>query len=106
MFSDGIIYSAISNNLANGYGSFWYPHFTKVAHIQFHEHPPLVFIIQSYFFKIFGDAFYTERIFSLFTAVLTAFGISRCWRLFTDKTALKGYDWLPILLWISIPVVS
>jgi len=106
MFLDGVTYSAISKNMANGYGSFWNPHYTKILYSNFHEHPPLVFIIQSYFFKVFGDAFYTERIFSLFITILTVIGITLCWRLFTDKTELKEYDWLPILLWLSVPLVS
>jgi len=106
MFLDGITYSAISKNMANGYGSFWNPHYTNILYSNFHEHPPLVFIVQSLFFKVFGDAFYTERIFSLFTAILTVMGIILCWRLFSDKTELKEYDWLPILLWLSVPLVS
>jgi len=106
MFLDGVTYSAISRNMANGYGSFWNPHYTNTLYSNFHEHPPLVFIIQSCFFKVFGDAFYTERIFSLFNAILTTIGIILCWRLFTDKTELKEYDWLPVLLWLSVPMVS
>lgn len=106
MFLDGVTYSAISKNMANGYGSFWNPHYTNILYSNFHEHPPLVFIIQSCFFKVFGDAFYTERIFSLFIAVLTVIGITLCWRLFTDKTELKEYGWLPVLLWLSVPLVS
>ncbi len=105
MFLDGITYSAISKNLANGYGSFWKPHYTKLLYPEFYEHPPLVFILQSYFFKLFGDKFFTEGIFSLTTAILTAFAISRCWRLFSDKKEVKEYDWMPVLLWISVPLV-
>jgi len=106
MFLDGVTYSAISKNMANGYGSYWNPHYTKILYPNFHEHPPMVFIIQSFFFKFFGDAFYTERIFSLFISVLTAIGIIQCWRLLTDKFDLKEYYWLPVLLWLLIPLVS
>jgi hypothetical protein len=106
MFLDGITYSAISKNMANGLGSIWNPHYTNILYPSFHEHPPLVFIIQSSFFNVFGDAFYTERIFSLFIALLTGLGITLCWRLFTDKTELKEYGWLPVLLWLSVPLVS
>ena len=106
MFLDGITYSAISKNMANGYGSFWDPHYTKVLYPHFHEHPPLVFTIQSYFFKVFGDSFFTERIYSLFIAIISMIGIAQCWRLLTEQTELKEYDWLPVLLWVSIPLVS
>ncbi|MGY0407078.1 MAG: glycosyltransferase family 39 protein [Polaribacter sp.] len=106
MFLDGVTYSAISKNLANGYGSFWEPHYTKTLFTSFHEHPPLVFIIESYFFKLFGNAFYTERIFSLATALLTAFGIIKCWKLLSDPSEIKINYWLPILIWLSVPLVS
>jgi 4-amino-4-deoxy-L-arabinose transferase-like glycosyltransferase len=106
MFLDGITYAAISKNMANGYGSFFNPHYTKILYSNFHEHPPLVFILQSGFFKLFGNAFYTERIFSLLIAILTVIGITQCWRLFNDKNEFKEYDWLPVLLWLSIPLVS
>lgn len=106
MFLDGITYSAISNNLANGYGSYFDPHYTKLLYPHFHEHPPFVFIIHSFFFKIFGSSFVTERIYCLFISLLTIVGIIQCWRLFTNYTALKAYGWLPVILWLSIPVVS
>ncbi len=102
MFLDGITYSAISNNLANGIGSIWCPSYTKTMYISFYEHPPLVFIIQSWFFKIFGSAFYTERIYSFFIALMTLIGIVKCWRLFFSREN----DWLPILLWLFVPLIS
>lgn len=105
MFLDGVTYSSISKNLANGIGSFWKPHYTKILHPNFHEHPPLVFGIQSLFFKILGDGIYTERIFSFLTAILTALGIVLCWRLFNKQNDFKNYSWLSVLLCISIPVV-
>ncbi len=106
MFLDGITYSAISRNLANGIGSLWDPHYTKVLYPHFYEHPPLVFLLQSYFFKILGDSFITERIFCLFIAIATVIGISQCWKLFYGKTELKDFNWISILLWLSVPLVS
>lgn len=41
MFLDGITYSAISRNMANGIGSFWHPHYTETLYPHFNEHPPL-----------------------------------------------------------------
>jgi len=106
MFLDGITYSAISRNMASGLGSYWNPHYTKTLYSNFHEHPPLVFIIQSLFFKLFGYGIYTERIYSFLTAILTAIGIIQCWRLFNKENELKEYSWLLILLWITIPLIS
>ena len=105
MFLDGITYSAISKNMANGFGTFWNPHYTKTLYASFYEHPPFVFIIQSFFFKVFGDGIYTERIYSLLTAILTSTGIVLSWRLFNRNNDLKDYSWILILLWISIPII-
>jgi len=105
MFLDGVTYSSISKNLANGIGSIWKPHYTNTLHPVFYEHPPLVFGIQALFFKILGNGIYTERIFTLLTSVITALGIALCWQLFNKQNEYKKYSWLPVLLWISIPLV-
>ena len=64
MFIDGIWYAVIARNLAEGNGSYWFPQFSQTIFSDFHEHPGFVFWLQSYFFKILGDSFWTERIFS------------------------------------------
>jgi hypothetical protein len=58
MFLDGVTYAAISKNLAHGYGTFWMPHYTQTKDAVFHGHPPLVFGIQSFFFRVLGDSLY------------------------------------------------
>ncbi len=105
MFLDGITYGAISKNMANGYGSFFHPHYSVTLYPDFHEHPPMVFILQRFFFRLFGDAFLTERIYSFLMAILTAIGIKQCWLLLNPKHALKTYRWFPVLLWITVPLV-
>lgn len=106
MFFDGVTYSAISKNMANGYGSFWTPHYTKVLYSNFYEHPPLVFIIQSFFFRLLGDGFYTERLFCLLMTMLTVLGIVKCWAILSDDAEMKSCYWLPILFWLLVPMVS
>ena len=106
MFVDGVTYSAISKNLANGIGSNWNPHYTKTLYPEFREHPPLVFIIQSLFFRIFGDAFYTERIFCFIVALLTALGIVNTWKLMNDNKVVSNDYWLPLFLWLLVPLVA
>ena len=104
MFLDGITYSAISKNLASGLGDFFNLTYSKTIHTNFHEHPPLVFGIQSLFFKILGNSFYTERVFGLFISLLTFWGITLTWSLFWKKDQQK-LSWIPVLFWISIPLV-
>lgn len=61
MFMDGLMYSAISKNLANGIGTFWNPYLSETLFPEFHEHPPLAFGIQSIFYNLFGESFYVEK---------------------------------------------
>lgn len=105
IFMDGLIYATLGHNLANGIGSFWYPSFSSTVSVVFFEHPPLVFGIQSLFFRMFGDAFYIEKIFSLFNAVISAFLVGLIWRKTSINSEIKKLYWVPILLWISIPKV-
>lgn len=104
---DGMLYTCVSKNLANGIGSFWFPVFSKYGFgglSTFHEHPPLVFAIQSVFFKILGNGMYTERIYVLFTLALTCYLIIRIWKYVNKDEDEKRIGWWPLFLWISIPV--
>ena len=109
MFMDGMLYTCVSHNLARGIGSFWNPvfsetYFTSSRH-SFHEHPPLVFAIQSVFFRLFGDSMYVERLYSFITACISALLISRIWILLSlPRKTLSSMSWLPVLFWIIVPV--
>lgn len=105
MFLDGITYAAVSKNMANGIGSFWVPQYTATLYSQFYEHPPLVFIIQSCFFRLLGDGFLTERIFTLVNSLATAILLMLNWRLLNENWRLKNLGYLTILFWITIPIV-
>jgi 4-amino-4-deoxy-L-arabinose transferase-like glycosyltransferase len=104
MFMDGLFYAVISKNLAHGEGSFWFLHFTDTVFPVFHEHPPLVFGIQSIFFKIFGDSILVEKLFSFSTYIITGFLLLLIWQEITKKK-FSEISWLPLLLWIFIPLV-
>ncbi|HEX7412910.1 MAG TPA: glycosyltransferase family 39 protein, partial [Bacteroidia bacterium] len=105
IFSDGILYISVSKNLADGLGTFWNPHFSKTWTV-FREQPPLYFGLLSVFFKIFGSGMYTERIFCFTCMVLTAFYIHKIWRqVMCNNPPMKQHSWLPVLFWISIPVI-
>jgi hypothetical protein len=107
MFMDGQIYAAVSHNLANGYGTFWFPTFSKYFMAEYSEQLPLFFWIQGAFFKVLGSSIYTERIFSFIMAMITAWNISLIWKLiYHDQPQLKVLTWLPIFYWIMIPVIS
>lgn len=100
---DGLIYSTLAHNLANSIGTFWFPSFSETIMNNFHEHPPLVFGIQSIFFRLLGDGFYVEKIYSTLTAILTAWFIILIWKKVSYSEKIRVLYWLPILLWITIP---
>lgn len=104
MFLDGVTYATISRNLSHGLGSIFSPFYTQTLYSAFYQHPPLVFIIQSVFFRILGDSIYTERIYSFFIALILSglimMIISRI------SPIHRKYSWFPVLLWIVIPSVN
>lgn len=109
MFLDAMLYTSVSHNLSQGIGTFWFPQFStswmNAGLSTFHEHPPLVFAIQSLFFKVFGDSMYVERLYTFLTMCITAFLINMLWKdIFKKDDMLKKTGWLPLFLWITIPV--
>jgi len=111
MFMDGQLYTNVAKNLGNGIGSFWFPiadaTWMMDGKATFHEHPPLVFAIQSVFFKVLGNSMYTERFYSFLTACITAFLIFLLWKeIFKNKKEMIRFSWLPLVLWIIVPVVQ
>jgi 4-amino-4-deoxy-L-arabinose transferase-like glycosyltransferase len=101
MFMDGLIYSVIANNLANGIGTFWNPHFTATCYPGFHEHPPLAIGLQSIFYSLFGESRYIDKIYSTLTFVITGYILLKIWKALGYK-----YSWLPLIFWFSVPLVS
>ena len=105
MFTDGLLYACVARNLANGLGTFWFPHFSNTAMPSFHEQPPLFFAIEGLFFKLFGDSIYSERFCSFIMACLTAFFINKIWKqIYNTDQEIKQMGWLPVFFWIIIPV--
>jgi len=100
MFMDGLFYSTIAKNLANGIGSFWNPHFTNTLLSEFHEHPPLAFAFQSVFYKVFGESRYIDKLYSFLVFSLNGYLIIVIWKKFKSRNA-----WLPLLFWLSMPLV-
>jgi 4-amino-4-deoxy-L-arabinose transferase-like glycosyltransferase len=108
MFMDAMLYTSVSHNLSMGIGTFWFPEFSvhNVGGLSsFHEQPPLVFGIQSLFYTVLGDSMYVERFYTFLTMVITAFLINLVWKeIYKNDTNLSGLGWLPVILWITIPV--
>lgn len=106
MYNDGVLYSGLSENMANGIGTFWNPKFSEIQHPSFHEHPPLVFGIQSLFFRVLGDSLATERIYAGSIFLLSAWLMVLLWReALRGQTLLRRLWFVPLVLWLANEVV-
>lgn len=99
MFMDGLLYAAISNNMANGLGTFWQPYLSDSVFPEFYEHPPLALGLQSIWFWLFGDSLLVERFYSLFTYLLTGIGLVGIW-VQLGKSIKTG--WIPLFFWLMV----
>ena len=108
MFQDAMLYSSVSHNLAIGIGTFWFPQYStlNIAGIpSFHEQPPLVFGIQSIFYKVLGDSIYVERFYTLLALIAHIILINVLWKLNFDKSNnQRKLGWIAVFFWILIPV--
>ena len=104
MGGDSFVYSSIALNMAHGIGSLWAPSYTKTVFPTFYEHPGLSFWLESFFFKILGSGFYVEKIYCAVTAVFTLVFTCKIWRLINDNKINYWQYWLPILVWLLMPI--
>ena len=100
MFVDGILYATVSRNLALGYGTFWDPYVSQTFMQLFHEQPPLVFWLQSFFFRLDPHSIYPERIYSFCFLLFSIWGIRKFWREISTQ-----FSFWPVILFLSIPTI-
>lgn len=103
-FMDGVLYVTVSKNLADGLGTFWEPHLSKVD-IPFHDQPPLYFGLLAVFYKLLGTSMYVERLFCFSCFSLTALYIHKLWKkIFIQNINIADLSWLPVFFWVTIPI--
>lgn len=111
MFMDAMLYTSVAHNEGTGFGTFWFPQFSKLnldlpGFNSFHEQPPLAFGIQSLFFRVLGDSMYVERLYVFVTMCLSVWLIWVLWKeIYRNDERFRKLGWLPLLLWITIPTV-
>lgn len=113
MFGDGLAYAAIARNLAEGRGTAWAPFFSRSFWLPynpgpvFYDHPPLQFWLQAGLFRLLGDTPFTEKAYGGLIVVLTTLLLVRLWRaLLPEASALRAFDWLPVLIWGTFRTVE
>lgn len=97
---DGLYYATLSLRVAENNFNPFALHFMDQHFNLFYEHPPLKFIMQAFFFTIFGDAFYTEHIYALSMLLLQLLLIAQIFKNVINGN--KAVYWLPMLLYTSV----
>ena len=69
----------------------------------FREHPPLALGLNSLFYRLFGNYLIVDKIYSVFTLLVTASLVICIWKRTTNVSRLS---WFPLLLWLLIPLVT
>ncbi len=111
LFTDGSIYGTIAHNMALGDGQFWSPKYHNFHHLQiegsdvFYEHPPLMFWLESFFFRLFGDGFYVENIYQTIILMLHILTITYFFRALTQKKYTVYAVWPVLFLWYMVPTI-
>lgn len=103
MFFDGVTYASISRNMACGLGTFWNPHYTQTIGPVFHSHPPLAFGLEALSFRLLGDHWWVEKLYSAVTFLVSGILIAAIWKRTTNRLRMA---WLPLLFWSVMPIVS
>ena len=104
---DGIEYAAVAMNMADDVGTFWKPYLDDAVHPVFHEHPPLVFWIQSIFFRIFGDGLSLESFYGALVGLVIMGCMALFWlRVRRDFQLSALGTWWPMLLIVSLPIYT
>jgi len=104
MFLDGIAYASIARNMAENYGSFWRPYYTATFAPIFYDQPPLGYWLQSWAYRLFGDAVYIEAWWGFLAGALILVGLGSIWRGNTPQGYALAGTWFPILLFVIIPM--
>jgi hypothetical protein len=102
MSYDGIVYAALSKNMALGVGSVWSPSYSQTIWHHFYEHPALALYFQSLYFKILGQGYIVERFYALTMALLQLSVVCWLWCR-TQKPEKHSYPLL-LLLWVLVPL--
>lgn len=100
----GMDNAVISQRMAEGFEDFWLPSLTSPGHPDRMNYLPLGYWLESQWYDLFGDnSFMAEKVYSVLTYFIIAALMIWIWMLFGMP---KSTGWLPLVCWITIPIVS
>lgn len=102
IFVDGLYYGTMSRNWSLEGKDFWHFQLSESSLNPFYGHPPLALWMEALFFKVLGDYWFVDRIYSLVICLLTGFGIYKIWTLYFEKNTA----WIPLFFWLLFPTTA
>ncbi len=107
MFMDGVYNALFAHNMVQGIGSFWNPQTADYANPDYWDNPQLSSYFLSLWYRVIGDYYWVEKMYSLFTALVQLVLITLVWQIyFAQKAEIEKYSWLPCLLLLVVPLTS
>jgi 4-amino-4-deoxy-L-arabinose transferase-like glycosyltransferase len=106
MFMDGVYDALFAHNLAQGISTFWAPQTVYYSQPAYWDNPPLSMYLLSVWYKIFGDHYQVERIYSLASALVQIVLLMLLWRIHFSEKEEKESTWLPVLLFLISPLTG
>ena len=105
MFMDGIYDALLAHNLATGISSFWAPQTIYYRQPAYWDNPPLAMYFLSVWYKVLGDSYFVERIYSFSCAIVQLLLISGLWKAaFCKQNEILRLSWLPCLVFLISPL--
>lgn len=107
MFVDGVYDALMAHNMIKGIAGFWTPQTADYMHPHYWDNPQLSALFLAQWYKVFGDHYWVEKLYSFFCAIVQLVLIALAWRTnFSNDAAVKKEAWLPCFLFMLIPLTS
>ncbi len=101
MHFDGLIYSSLARNLADGLGTPWQLHFSDTLFPVFHEHPPLMIWMQAGLFRVFGESYAIEKLYGLVLLLVLCAVVLGIWRALDLTSGFVAQAWFLSLMFLT-----
>ncbi|MCR4815813.1 MAG: hypothetical protein K5842_01345 [Bacteroidales bacterium] len=100
----GMDNAVVAQRMSEGFEEFWLPSLNAPGNPDRQNYLPLGYWLESKWFALFGDnSFMAEKVYSVLTYLIIAMLILWIWKLIGISVHT---GWLPIMCWITIPIVS
>jgi 4-amino-4-deoxy-L-arabinose transferase-like glycosyltransferase len=100
----GMDNAVVAQRMSEGFEDFWLPSLSAPGNPDRSNYMPLGYWIESVWYRIFGSSsFMAEKIYSVLTYFIIAALMIWIWTLLGQS---RRVGWLPLMCWITIPLVS